>query len=74
MGTITIPGSKNVDHIRDNIDIFNFELDEGDMALMAKLNVGKDVMKPTMNASKHTPDGSRPKKPNDGYRSMPQGI
>ena len=41
MGFIVIPGSKNVDHIRDNISIFDFELDDEDMNNMAKLNVGK---------------------------------
>ena len=41
MGFITIPGSKNVDHIKDNIDIFDFELDKEDMEEMAKLNIGK---------------------------------
>ena len=41
MGNIVIPGSKNVDHIRDNIDIFDFELDNEDMNKMAILNVGK---------------------------------
>ena len=41
MGFIVIPGSKNVDHIRDNISIFDFELDNEDMKEMAKLNVGK---------------------------------
>ena len=41
MGFIVIPGSKNVDHIRDNIDIYDFELDESDMNEMAKLNKGQ---------------------------------
>ena len=41
MGFIVIPGSKNVNHIRDNISIFDFELDGEDMNNMAKLNVGK---------------------------------
>ena len=41
MGFVVIPGSKNVDHIRDNISIFDFELDSDDMKEMAKLNVGK---------------------------------
>lgn len=41
MGNIVIPGSKNADHIRDNIDIFDFELDNEDMNKMAILNVGK---------------------------------
>ena len=40
MGFVVIPGSKNVDHIRDNIDIFDFELNEEDMKEMAKLNTG----------------------------------
>ena len=41
MGFIVIPGSKNVDHIKDNIDIYDFELDDIDMNEMAKLNIGK---------------------------------
>lgn len=41
MGFIVIPGSKNVDHIKDNIDIYDFELDDVDMNEMAKLNIGK---------------------------------
>ena len=41
MGFIVIPGSKNVDHIKDNINIFDFELDNEDMKEMAKLNVGR---------------------------------
>ena len=41
MGFIVIPGSKNVDHIKDNINIFDFELDNEDMKEMAKLNVGQ---------------------------------
>ena len=41
MGFIVIPGSKNVDHIRDNIDIFDFELSEEDMNDLAKLNNGQ---------------------------------
>ena len=38
MGFITIPGSKNPDHIRDNGDIFDFSLTEEDMAEIAKLD------------------------------------
>lgn len=41
MGFIVIPGSKNVDHIKDNIDIYDFELDDFDMNEIAKLNIGK---------------------------------
>lgn len=40
MGFIVIPGSKNLNHIKDNIDIFDFELTESDMANIAKLNSG----------------------------------
>ena len=36
MGFITIPGSKNPDHIRDNGDIFDFSLTEEEMAEIAK--------------------------------------
>ncbi|MBQ9630201.1 MAG: aldo/keto reductase [Treponema sp.] len=38
MGFIVIPGSKNPAHIKDNISLFDFELDENDMAEMSKLN------------------------------------
>ena len=38
MGFITIPGSKNPDHIRDNADIFDFILTGEEMAEIAKLN------------------------------------
>ncbi|MCC8356980.1 MAG: aldo/keto reductase, partial [Oscillospiraceae bacterium] len=41
MGFAVIPGSKNVDHIRDNLDILDFKLSDDDMAEIAKLN--KDV-------------------------------
>ncbi|OUM57126.1 hypothetical protein PIROE2DRAFT_17981 [Piromyces sp. E2] len=41
MGFITIPGSKNVDHIRDNFDLFDFELTDEDMANIAKVNKHK---------------------------------
>ena len=41
MGFIVIPGSKNVDHIKDNIDIFDFTLSKDDMNQIAKLNSGK---------------------------------
>ena len=38
MGFITIPGSKNPDHIRDNADIFDFMLTDEEMAEIAKLD------------------------------------
>ena len=41
MGFAVIPGSKNIDHIRDNLDIFDFSLTEGEMAEIAKLDNGK---------------------------------
>ena len=40
MGFIVIPGSKNVDHIKDNISIFDFELSSDDMKQIAKLYNG----------------------------------
>ena len=40
MGFVVIPGSKNVDHIKDNLDIMDFTLTDEEMAEIAKLNKG----------------------------------
>lgn len=37
-GNIVIPGSKNPDHIRDNFDIFDFELTQDEMQLISKVD------------------------------------
>ena len=41
MGFSVIPGSKNVDHIKDNIDIFDFELTVDEMKELGKLDKGE---------------------------------
>ena len=38
---VVIPGSKNVDHIKDNRDILDFRLTEEEMAEIAKLDKGE---------------------------------
>ncbi len=38
MGFVVIPGSKNVDHIKDNLDILDFTLTDDEMAEIAKLD------------------------------------
>ena len=38
MGFVTIPGSRNPDHIRDNADIFDFSLTDSEMARIALLD------------------------------------
>ena len=38
MGFAVIPGSKNVDHIRDNLDILDFTLTDEEMAEISKLD------------------------------------
>ena len=40
MGFSVIPGSRNVDHIRDNLDILDFTLTDGEMAEIAALDRG----------------------------------
>jgi diketogulonate reductase-like aldo/keto reductase len=39
-GYIAIPGSKNPDHIAENISIFDFELTDDEMKQIASLNTG----------------------------------
>ena len=41
MGFVVIPGSKNVDHIKDNLDILDFALTEDEMARIALLDKGE---------------------------------
>lgn len=41
MGFIVIPGTKNLDHVRENFDIFDFELSDNDMKEIAKINKNK---------------------------------
>ena len=38
MGFIVIPGSKNIEHIKDNLDIFDFELTDEEMLEISKIN------------------------------------
>ena len=38
MGFAVIPGSRNVDHIRDNLNILDFELTDEEMKEIAKLD------------------------------------
>jgi diketogulonate reductase-like aldo/keto reductase len=38
MGNVVIPGSKNPDHIRDNIDLFDFTLTNEEIASIAAVN------------------------------------
>lgn len=41
MGFVVIPGSRNVDHIKDNLNIMDFELTGEEMAEIAKLDKGE---------------------------------
>ncbi len=41
MGNVIIPGSKNPEHIKANLDLFDFELTGEEMAQIAKLETGK---------------------------------
>jgi diketogulonate reductase-like aldo/keto reductase len=49
-GNIVIPGSRNPDHIRDNADIFDFELTDGEMKEIAKLDKNTRYYTPTPEA------------------------
>ena len=41
MGFVVIPGSKNIDHIKDNLDILDFKLTDEEMNEIAKLDKGE---------------------------------
>lgn len=41
MGFVVIPGSRNVDHIRDNLDILDFMLTDAEMTEIGELNKDK---------------------------------
>ena len=41
VGDVVIPGSKNVEHIRDNINIFDFTLTDDELAEIAKVDQNK---------------------------------
>ncbi|MBQ1493258.1 MAG: aldo/keto reductase, partial [Blautia sp.] len=41
MGFVVIPGSKNADHIKDNLDILDFSLTEEEMGRIALLDKGE---------------------------------
>lgn len=43
MGLCTFPGSRNPDHIRENIDIFDFELTDDEMAQIEGLNRNRGI-------------------------------
>ncbi|MDX9930936.1 MAG: aldo/keto reductase, partial [Bacteroidales bacterium] len=47
-GFSAIPGSKNPAHIKENIDIFDFELSDGEMAKMRSLNKDKRFFNMTL--------------------------
>lgn len=41
MGFVVIPGSKNVDHIRDNLNVLDFRLTDQEMEKIARLDKGE---------------------------------
>jgi 2,5-diketo-D-gluconate reductase A len=38
LGTVPIPKANQSKHLKENIDVFDFELDEDDMRLLNSLN------------------------------------
>ena len=45
VGNVVIPGSKNIQHIKDNVDIFDFALTDDDISEIAKLDRNKAYYK-----------------------------
>lgn len=50
-GNIVIPGAIKAEHIKDNIDIFDFELTNEEMKAIAKINKNKRQSIPELLAS-----------------------
>lgn len=40
-GIVVIPGSSNPEHIKENLDLFDFELTEAEMEMIEKLDRGE---------------------------------
>lgn len=47
MGYIVIPGSRNPEHIKENFDIYDFSLTEGDMRKIASINKNMKYYNPS---------------------------
>ena len=56
MGFIAIPGSKNIAHVKENFDIFDFKLSEEDMKKIESINKNKRCYIRTDEALKHFAD------------------
>lgn len=52
-GNIVIPGSKTPEHIAQNLDVFDFELTDGDIAAIASLDRGDTIYHRTDEALAH---------------------
>ena len=52
MGFIVIPGSKNIEHIKDNFDLFDFELTDEEMKSICQLNKNYRYYYPSMDKLK----------------------
>ena len=69
MGFVVIPGSKNVDHIKDNLDIMDFKLTDEEMEQIAQLDKGMRYYHRTDNSSQASQHGVlHLKKHNHNYR------
>ena len=53
MGYIVIPGSRNEDHIKENINIFDFTLTDDEMKEISKLDKKEPIYKVTEESLKH---------------------
>ena len=53
MGFIVIPGTKNVEHVKENFDIFDFKLTPEDMEEIAKINKNERYYTRTEEMLKH---------------------